>query len=111
MLARIFYQLFFCSHPVAEHMDDFVEQEPDGRKEILLKLLDNTAKRIGAIDTWGLLHSTPISHGRKLDGADEQSFRAELAKQTSTTLTTSYDGVVNIAIRHADGRIDYPTNR
>ena len=53
--------------------------------------------------------STPISHGWNLNGADEKSFRAELAKRTSTTLTTSYDGVVYIATRHVDGRIEYPT--
>lgn len=102
---------FFRVLPVAEAMDDFVDLEADGRKEIMLKLLDKTVRRVGAVDSWGLLHSTPISHGPKANRADEKSFRAELAARTSTVLSTSYDGVVYIATRHHDGRIEYFTSQ
>ena len=54
---------FFRVLPATEAMEDFVEQDTDGRKQIMLKLLDNTVRRVGALDSWGLLHSTPISHG------------------------------------------------
>jgi hypothetical protein len=98
---------FFRVLPGAEVMDDFVDQEFAGRKEIMLKLLDNTVRRIGAVDSWGLLHNTPISHGWQGSQAEEKSFRAELAQRTSTALSTSYDGVVYIATRHQDGAIEY----
>jgi hypothetical protein len=86
---------FFRVLPGAEVMDDFVDQEFAGRKEIMLKLLDNTVRRIGAVDSWG----------------EEKSFRAELAQRTSTALSTSYDGVVYIATRHQDGAIEYFTSQ
>jgi hypothetical protein len=103
--------VFFRVLPAAEVMDDFVDLEADGRKAIMLQLLDNTAKRVGAVDSWGLLHSTPISHGWNQDMADEKLFRAELAKRTSTALSTSYDGVVYIATRLPDGSIKYRSNQ
>ena len=56
---------FFRVLPATEAMEDFVDQDTDGRKQIMLKLLDNTVRRVGALDSWGLLHSTPISHGWK----------------------------------------------
>ena len=96
--------------PGAEAMDDFVDVELDERREILLTLLDNTARRMGAVDTWGLLHSIPISHGWNASQADEKLFRAELAKRTTTILSTSYDGAVYIATRHHDGEIEYIVN-
>lgn len=102
---------FFRVLPGAEAMDDFVDLEADGRKEIMLKLLDNTVRRMGAVDSWGLLHSTPISYGQKGNRAAEKSFRAELAARTSTALSTSYDGVVYIATRHHDGTIEYFTSK
>lgn len=102
---------FFRVLPGAEVMDDFVDQELVGRKEIMLKLLDNTVRRVGAVDSWGLLHNTPISHGWKGSQAEEKSFRAELAQRTSTALSTSYDGVVYIATRHPDGTIEYFTSQ
>ncbi|MDH3630463.1 MAG: hypothetical protein OER98_05015 [Gammaproteobacteria bacterium] len=102
---------FFRVLPGAEVMDDFVDQEFAGRKEIMLKLLDNTVRRFGAVDTWGLLHNTPISHGWKGSKAEEKSFRTELAQRTSTALTTSYDGVVYIATRKPDGSIEYFTSK
>ena len=67
--------------PGAEAMDDFVDVELDERREILLTLLDNTVRRMGAVDTWGLMHSIPISHGWNASQADEKLFRAELAKR------------------------------
>ena len=92
-------------------MDDFVDQEPDARKQTMLALLENTARRVGALDGWGLLHSTPISYGLNISTADEKSFRAELAQRTSTALSTSYDGVVYVATRHHDGAIEYFTSK
>lgn len=103
--------VFFRVLPGAEVMDDFVDQEFDGRKEIMLKLLENTVRRAGVVDTWGLLHNTPISHGWKGSKAEEKSFREALAQRTSTALSTSYDGVVYIATRHPDGAIEYFTNQ
>ena len=103
--------VFFRILPGAEVMDDFVDQEFDDRKQTMLELLDNTARRVGVIDSWGLLHNTPISHGWKGSQAEEKSFRAELAQRTSTALSTSYDGVVYIATRHPDGAIEYFTNQ
>ena len=100
---------FFRVLPGAEAMDDFVDLEKDGRKEILLKLLDNTVRRVGAVDGWGLLHSIPLGAGTA--AAAEKSFRAELAGRTTTKLSTSYDGVVYIATRHHDGRIEYFTSK
>jgi hypothetical protein len=73
----------------------------------MLKLLDNTVRRLGAVDTWGLLHSTPISLGWNSDKEQEKSFRRELAERTTTAVSTSYDGVVYIATRHRDGSIEY----
>lgn len=102
---------FFRVLPGAEAMDDFVDLEKDGRREILLKLLDNTARRVGAVDGWGLLHSIPLGHGAGMAVAAEKSFRAELAGRTTTKLSTSYDGVVYIATRHHDGRIEYFTSK
>jgi hypothetical protein len=102
---------FFRVLPGAEAMDDFVDLEADGRREILLRLLDNTARRLGAVDSWGLLHNTPISHGGRVGDADEKAFRAEIAARTTTKLTTSYDGVVYVATRHHDGRIEYFTSK
>lgn len=96
--------------PGAEAMDDFVAEELDERREILLTLLDNTARRVGVVDTWGLMHSIPISHGWNGSQADEKAFRAELAKRTTTILSTSYDGAVYIATRHHDGEIEYIVN-
>lgn len=98
---------FFRVYPGAEAMDDFVDLDAEGRKQIMLKLLDNTARRVGAQDSWGLLHSTPISHGGSAGDADEKAFRAELAARTTTALSTSYDGVVYVATRHFDGSIKY----
>jgi len=103
--------IFFNVVPGAEPMDDFIEEEAGVRKEIMLKLLDNTAQRVGAVSSWGLLHSTPMSHGLKINRADEKSFRAALAKRTTTILSTSYDGVVYIATRHFDGTIEYFTSK
>lgn len=97
--------------PGAEIMDDFVDLEPEGRKEIMLKVLANTARRIGAVDSWGLLHSTPIGHGDAVAVAEQKSFRAELANRTATALSTSYDGVVYIATRHPGGRVEYFTSK
>ena len=102
---------FFRVLPAAEVMEDFVDQDAGGRKEILLKLLDNTVRRVGAVDSWGLLHSTPVAYGRTGSVADEKSFRAELAKRTTTALSTSYDSVVYIATRHHDGSIEYFTSK
>ncbi len=102
---------FFRVLPGAEAMDDFVDQEPDARKQTMLALLENTARRVGALDGWGLLHSTPISYGLNISTADEKSFRAELAQRTSTALSTSYDGVVYVATRHHDGAIEYFTSK
>lgn len=102
---------FFRVLPGAEAMDDFVDLEADGRKQIMLALLDNTVRRFGARDTWGLLHSTPLGHGLKIGGGNEKAFRAELAQRTSIALSTSYDGVVYIATRHHDGSLEYFTNK
>jgi hypothetical protein len=102
---------FFRVFPSAEVMDDFADQEYGGRKEIMLKVLENTVRRVGAVDTWGLLHSTPMSYGGSFSEAEEKSFRAELAQRTSTALSTSYDGVVYIATRHQDGTIEYFTSQ
>jgi hypothetical protein len=102
---------FFRVLPGAEVMDDFVDLESDGRKAIMLKLLETTVRRVGALDSWGLLHSTPVSHGWKPGDTAEKAFRQELAKQTSTALSTSYDGVVYVATRHADGTITYFTSK
>jgi len=102
---------FFRVLPGAEAMDDFVDMERDGRKQTMLTLLENTARRVGAVDTWGLLHSTPISHGLSINAADKKLFRAELAERTTTALSTSYDGVVYVATRHHDGRIEYFTSK
>lgn len=102
---------FFRVLPAAEAMDDFVEVEPADRKEIMLKLLDNTVRRFGAVDRWGLLHSTPISHGWKGNAVDEKLFRAELAQRTAVSLSTSYSGIVYVAKRNADGTIDYFTSK
>ena len=75
----------------------------------LLGLLGTTAKRFGAVDTWGLLHNLPITHGWKGGDADEKAFRGELARRTTTVLTTSFDGIVFVATRHYDGRTEYFT--
>ena len=99
--------VFFRVLPAAQVMEDFVDQEAEGRKQIMLQLLENTAKRVGAIDGWGLLHSLPIAFGPLPADIDEKSFRGELAKRTSTRLSTSYDGSVYIATRHHDGRVEY----
>lgn len=98
---------FFRVLPGAEAMDDFVDLDADGRKATMLQVLEVTARRVGAVDSWGLLHSTPISHGWKADLEAEKSFRAELAQRTLTALSTSYDGVVYRATRHPDGRVEY----
>jgi hypothetical protein len=102
---------WFRVYPGAEAMDDFVDQDAPGRKAILLKLLDDTVRRVGALDSWGLLYSTPISHGNAAAVADEKQFRAELAARTTTALSTSYDGVVYVATRHYDGSLKYFTNQ
>jgi len=102
---------FFRVYPGAEAMDDFVDLDADGRRQIMLQLLDNTARRVGALDSWGLLHSTPISNGAEAGSADEKAFRAELAARTTTALSTSYDGVVYVATRHYDGTIKYFTSK
>lgn len=100
---------YFRIWPGAFAMDDFVDVDADARKEILLGLLDTTAQRFGAVDTWGLLHNLPITHGWKSEDAVEKAFRGELARRTTTVLSTSYDGIVYIATRHYDGRIEYFT--
>ena len=102
---------FFRVLPGAEAMDDFVDLEKSGRREILLQLLQNTARRVGAVDGWGLLHSIPLGYGGDIAAADEKSFRSELAGRTTTKLSTSYDGVVYVATRHHDGRIEYFTSK
>ncbi len=102
---------FFRVYPGAEAMDDFVDQDSAGRNQILLRLLDNTARRVGAVDGWGLIHSTPISYAGNRGDAAEKAFRSELAMRTSTALSTSYDGVVYVATRHPDGSIKYFTNQ
>ncbi len=101
---------FFRILPGAEVMDDFVDLEADERRQILLQILENTARRFGAVDGWGLLHSTPISYGNLSGRVDEKAFRAELAQRTDTRLSTSYDGIVYVATRHHDGRIEYFTS-
>ncbi len=98
---------FFRVLPAAPIMDDFVDLDADGRQEILLQLLDNTARRMGAVDTWGLLHSTPVAYGGKIDADAVKAFRAALAARTTVALVTSYNGVVYRATRHHDGKIDY----
>ena len=103
--------VFFRVLPWAEIMDEFVDVEPAERKEIMLKLLENTARRFGAMDSWGLLHSTPMSHGWQGSAADEKSFRAELAQRTVISLSTSYSGIVSVAKRNADGTMKYFTSK
>lgn len=103
--------VFFRVYPGAEAMEDFVDQDAPGRKRILLNLLDDTARRVGALDSWGLLHSTPVSRGLDAGEADVKAFRAELAARTTTVLSTSYSGVVHVATRHYDGRIRYFTSQ
>ncbi len=98
---------FFRVLPAAPAMDDFVDLEADGRQQIMLQLLDNTARRMGAVDTWGLLHSTPVAYGGSVDGDTIKDFRAALAARTTVALVTSYNGVVYRATRHHDGKIDY----
>ncbi len=98
---------FFRVLPAAPIMDDFVDLDADGRKEILLQLLDNTARRMGAIDTWGLLHSTPVAYGGDVDADAIRAFRAALAARTTVAVVTSYDGVVYRATRRFDGEIEY----
>ena len=102
---------FFRVYPAALAMEDFVDQDAAGRKQLLLQLLDDTVRRVGAVDSWGLLYSTPISHGSKAGDAGEKAFRAELASRTTTSLSTSYDGVVYVATRRYDGVIKYFTNQ
>ena len=102
---------FFRVYPGAEAMDDFVNLEAEDRKQILLQLLDNTVRRVGALDTWGLLHSTPISYGSNAGNNDEKAFRAALAARTTVALSTSYSGVVYVATRHFDGSIKYFTSQ
>ena len=101
---------FFRIYPGAEPMDDFVDLEASGRRQIMLKVLDNTARRVGALDGWGLLHSTPISYAGSAGSPQEKAFRKELAARTTTALSTSYDGVVYVATRHFDGSIKYFTS-
>ncbi len=98
---------FFRVLPAAPIMDDFVDLDADGRQEILLQLLDNTARRMGAVDTWGLLHSTPVAYGGSVDADAIKAFRVALAARTTVALVTSYNGVVYRATRHHDGKIDY----
>lgn len=100
---------FFRVLPAAFAMEDFVDTDADTRKEILLGFLETTAQRFGAVDTWGLLHNLPITHGWKGGDADEKAFRGELARRTTIVLSTSYDGIVYLATRHYDGRIEYFT--
>ena len=97
-------------YPGAEVMDDFVDQDTAGRKLILMTLLDNSVRRVGALDSWGLLYSTPISYGMESGSAGERAFRAELAARTTVVLSTSYNGVVYVAKRQYDGSIQYFTN-
>ena len=98
---------FFRVLPAALAMDDFVDLDAAGRREILLQLLDNTARRMGAVDTWGLLHSTPVAYGGGVDAEAIAAFRAALAARTTVVLVTSYDGVVYRATRRFDGEVDY----
>jgi len=67
-------------------------------------------RRVGAVDSWGLLYSTPISHGSKAGDKGEKALRAELAARTTTSLSTSYDGVVYVATRYYGGATKYFTN-
>jgi hypothetical protein len=97
-------------YPGAEAMDDFVDQDAAGRKLILMALLDISVRRVGALDSWGLLYSTPISYGMESGSALEKAFRVELATRTTVALSTSYDGVVYVATRQYDGSIQYFTN-
>jgi len=102
---------FFRVLPGAEAIDDFIEQDTAGRKAAMLSLLENTAKRVGALDNWGLIHNIPFSLDPNMSKTTINAFRAELAKRTATTLTTSYDGVVYTATRSHDGIIKYSTNQ
>jgi hypothetical protein len=102
---------FLRVYPGAEAMDEFVDEDAAGRELILLRLLDNTVRRVGALDSWGLLYSTPISHGMNSGSAHEKAFRAELAARTTVALSTSYSGVVYVATRHHDGSIKYFTSK
>jgi hypothetical protein len=97
-------------YPGAEVMDDFVDEDAAGRKLILMALLDISVRRVGALDSWGLLYSTPISYGMESGSALERAFRTELAARTTVALSTSYDGVVYVATRQYDGSIKYFTN-
>lgn len=103
--------VFFRVLPFAEPMDEFVDSDADGRRDILLDLLDNTVKRFGAVDTWGLLHNLPLGFAAVAAGVDERAFRRELAARTTVTLTTSHDGTVYVAKRRFDGKIEYFTSR
>ena len=100
---------FLRVYPGAEPMDDFIDQDAAGRKLILMRLLDNSVRRVGALDSWGLLYSTPISYGMNSGNAQEKAFRAELAARTTVALSTSYNGVVYVATRQYDGTIKYFT--
>ena len=98
---------FFRVLPAALIMDDFVDLDADGRQQIMLQLLDTTARRMGAVDTWGLLHSTPVAYGGSVDAEAIKAFRTALAARTTVALVTSYSGVVYRATRHHDGKVDY----
>ena len=102
---------FFRVLPAALTMDDFVDVDAAGKREILLKLLDNTARRMGAVDTWGLLHSVPVSYGGNIDSDAIKAFRAALAARTTVAVVTSYDGIVYRATRHHDGEVEYFQSR
>ena len=91
-------------------MDDFVDKDAAGRKLILMALLDISLRRVGALDSWGLLYSDPISYGMESGSAGEKAFRTELAARTAVALSTSYDAVVYVATRQHDGSIKYFSN-
>lgn len=102
---------FFRVLPAALIMDEFVDVDAAGKQEILLKVLDNTARRMGAVDTWGLLHSVPVAYGGNIDSDAIKAFRAALAARTTVAVVTSYDGVVYRATRHHDGKVEYFQSR
>ena len=96
-------RMHFEMYPTNEALDDFIDTDDESREQILLGQVERLARRAGVVDTWGMLHSLPLTEAAGFDG---KAFRAALASRTELHLHVTFGSKVYTATRDVDGLVD-----
>lgn len=96
-------RMHFEMYPTNEAIDDFIEADDEAREQMLLAQIGRLSRRVGIVDTWGMLHSLPLTQAKGFDG---KAFQAALAARSELHLHVSYGSKVYTATRDVDGLTD-----